>query len=182
MRRSILNFFLVSTLLVTFTSCSKDGDAGAAGKDGAPGAPGKDGNANITAFTFTNKTFTGALDLEIPNITQGFVDSSMLLVYYNPSNESPTAWYTIPGMGSLNSFDTRMFLYQTATSPSKYSLGIRLLKPDGSGAYASPVTFTKIRVFFAKITTTVPLSGRSTSPRLDYTDYFSVCRYYNLAQ
>lgn len=152
-------------LLTTIVSCKK-GDTGPAG------------NANVIQYNFSSQTFTGVLNLTLSNISQGKIDSSMVLIYYNPSTEAATAWYAVPGLGSGGLYETRYFLYQTSTSPSIYTLSIRTNKPDGTGTYASALTFTKTRVFIVPASTILP-GGRQAAP-VDYSDYYAVKKYYNI--
>lgn len=120
------------------------------------GEQGPQGNADVTMFTFENKTFTHLLNLEIP-ISKGRVDSSLILVYYNPSIESVSSWYTAPGIGSGGTYNTRVNLYQEQ-GQNKYTLSIRTLTMTGA-PYASPVTFTKIKVIFAPASNITKLSN-----------------------
>lgn len=169
-------FVLLLTLAVM--ACKK-GDTGPAGVDGADG---KDGNANVTAYTFADKTFTNALNLTL-NVSQGRVDSSFVLAYYNPSSEAATSWYPIPGSGSGGLYETRYFMSQLTASPSTYTFGIRLLKADGSN-YLTQVTFKKIRIFLVPATSIIAggrvAPGAAALP-VDVKDYQAVCRYLNVA-
>lgn len=134
------------------------------------------GNANVKAFTFGERSFSASSNFEMLGLTKGFVDSSMVLVYYTPSTESVTSWYPCPGLGSGGAYETRYLIYQTNSSPEKWAVSFRLVKPDGSGAYANQVTFTRTKIIF------VPASsiqtGRGTP--LDLNDYNAVKNYYNL--
>ena len=171
-----------------FSNCTKEGPQGPAGAQGAQGAQGPQGaqgatgpqgvpgNANVVLYNFTSRTFTTSTSYQIA-IDPGKVDSSIVLAYYNPSPEVATAWYPIPGLGNSGFFQSRSFIYQTATSPSVYSLTVRLVNANGIGDYGTQVTWTKTRVFFIEAThiTTV----REMSPP-DVNDYYAVCRYYGI--
>ena len=128
-------------------------------KKGEKGEQGPTGNADVTMFTFENKTFTNTLALEIP-ISKSRVDSSLVLVYYCPSTEAASSWYPVPGIGSSGTYNTRYNLYQpqTQTQPSKYRLDIRTLNMAGT-AYGYAVTFTKIKVIFAPASSISALSN-----------------------
>lgn len=144
-------YCLLLLLIASIPSCT-DGEDGIDGIDGEQGPPGADGNANVIQFEFGEQTFTNSLNLDL-SISQETVDSSLILVYYNPANEATTAWYQMPGLGPGGAYQTRYFIFQSSTEPSIYSLGIRTLLPDGSAAYGNPVTFRKIRVIFVEAST-----------------------------
>ena len=157
-------------LLLLVSACSKKGDPGPKGDNG------KDGNADAMVFNFGAQTFTSALNLTI-NVSQGKMDSSMILVYYNPETELATAWYPVPGMGSGALYDTRFLTYQSATSPSQYTVAIRLMTPAGL-VYPTQVKFRKVRVFVVPANKVV---NARQAPPADYSDYAAVLRYYGIA-
>lgn len=151
-------------LAATFASCK--GDTGPAG------------NANVTVYNFgTQTTITGTFTY-IVNVDQATVDNSLILVYYNPSNEAATAWYQVPGLGSVGAYQTRYFIFQTSASPSQYTTTIRLLTPDGSATYTTSTTFTKAKIILAPASDIVPMV---TSGRLDLSNYEAVRAYLGLA-
>ena len=167
----IKNLFPLAFLLSVSVIACKKGDTGPAGPAGAQGA---NGNANITMYQFGNQTFTSQLNLTLQNISKERIDSSLILAYYNPSTEAATAWYPIPGSGSGGLYETRYFVSQLTISPSSYTFGIRLLKPDGA-LYTTQVTYTKIKVIIAPASTII-------NGRVDLSDYNAVMNYYNLAE
>ncbi|HEY9559691.1 MAG TPA: hypothetical protein VIR29_02755, partial [Anseongella sp.] len=151
--------YLTTLLIAAFTisSCEKEGPAGPEGPQGEQGAQGEqgpqgpqgpvgdDGNANVILYEFGAKTFTNTLAMTF-TVAKEIVDNSLILVYYNPANEASSTWYPIPGIGSNGNYQTRYFLYQTSSSPSIYTMAIKVMKPDGSAVYGSPLTFKKIKV------------------------------------
>jgi hypothetical protein len=166
--RRISSYLCIALFSILFFAACKKGDTGPQGPMG---------NADVKMFTFGPQTFTGTLNLKLPaGLAQGYIDSSLVLVYYNPSTEVPTAWYACPGIGTTNAYETRYLLYKSSPSPEEWTLSIRLVKPDGSGAYASAVTFTKIRVVFAPASSIQ--TGRSMP--IDLKDYNAVKNYFNL--
>jgi hypothetical protein len=185
--------FLFSIICLSFllVKCGKDGAVGPAGNPGdkgatgaqGPGGPtgpagpqGSKGNANVLMYTFGSQTFTGACNYTI-NISKGKIDSSLVLVYYNPEPEAESAWYPVPGLGSGAMYETRFFIYQTSVTPSIYTVNVRLVKLDGSGFYPTPVTFRKLRVIIASAST-ITTTGLSPFNR-NY--YNSVKQYYHLS-
>ncbi len=125
------------------------GPTGAAGPAGPRGPAGAQGNANVKIYEFGSRTVTGAINLTL-SLSRGTVDSSVVFVYYNPTIETETAWYSAPGLGSQGLYQTRYLLFQSLMSPSTYTLSFRLLTPDASASYASAVAFRKIRLVLVK--------------------------------
>ncbi len=169
---------IFSVVLIALTSV-------AACKKGDTGPQGPTGNADITVYNFGQTTFTSAVNLLLNNISQGRMDSSLVLAYYNPVPEATTAWYPIPGSGSGGAYETRYFTYQSATAPvSAYSFGLRAIKADGT-AYTTPLTFRKIKIIIAPASVVIAggrqMSGVSTLP-VDVNDYHAVCKYYGIAE
>lgn len=177
MKHSTLILFMLAAVM-HFTACKK-------GDTGPEGPPGPTGNANVTVYNFGPQTFSAVLNLQLSNISQGKIDSSLLLAYYNPANEAATAWYPIPGLGSGANYETRYLLYQSATTPaSNYTFSLRLVKMDGT-AYTTSVTFTKVKIFIVPATVVLP-GGRQTGgmPNIpvDINDYHAVCKYYGIEE
>jgi hypothetical protein len=171
MKTKYLLVCLVSALVLM--SCSKDGETGSTGPAGPAGEP---GNANVTVYNFGSRTFTGTTTFTIP-VSQGRVDSSIVLAYYNPSTEVASAWYPIPGMGSLGVYETRFVFYQS--TPPNYLFAVRLTTGGTTNQHPTAVTFTKTRVFIVPASTLI--SGRN-SPAVDVADYHAVCRFYNISE
>jgi hypothetical protein len=69
------------------------------------------------------------------------MDSSFVLLYYNPATEAATAWYPIPGIGPGASFETRFFVFQSSTAPSGYTFGVRRHNVDTGANHNTSVTF-----------------------------------------
>lgn len=166
MRKFSGHLYAILLSILFFSACKK----------GDTGPQGPTGNADVKMFTFGSQTFTGALGLKLLGLTQGYVDSSLVLVYYNPVPEAATAWYPCPGLGSGGSYETRYVIYRTSTTPEEWMVSIRAVKPDGSGPYPNALTFTKVRIIFAPASSIQ--TGRGTP--LDLKDYNAVKNYYNL--
>jgi hypothetical protein len=146
-------------LAALFSNCSKEGPQGPAGVQGPqgpqgvkgdPGPQGVPGNSNVILYNFASRTFTTLTSYQI-TIDPGKVDSSIVLAYFNPAGEVATAWYPIPGLGNSGFFQSRSFIYQVSTSPSVYSLTVRLLNANGTGDYNTPVTWAKQEYFSSRL-------------------------------
>lgn len=164
---------LMITIIAIMAACSKEGPQGPAGTNGTNGT---DGNANVTVYNFDSKTTSSGIFSYPMQLSKGFVDSSLILVYYLPSNEDATSWYAAPGIGSVAMYETRTNMYQTSTSPSTYTLSIRLQQIGSASLYTSSVTFTKTRIFFIPANTFI--NGRTRDPRT--MTYEEVCAAYNI--
>src|SRR3546814_3913282 len=74
-------------------------------------------------FFFKQKT---AYEMRISDWSSDVCSSDL------PANEASSTWYPIPGIGSNGNYQTRYFLYQTSSSPSIYTMAIKVMKPDRS--------------------------------------------------
>lgn len=77
MLRFLTNALSALMLFVTIASCSKQGPAGATGPAG---------NANVIVSPWTSGFSGTSADWSVPAITQGVVDSSAVLIYYELGN------------------------------------------------------------------------------------------------
>ena len=145
------------------------GPEGPQGPAGPQGPQGPGGNANVTLYQFGERTFTGSTDYVVTGLTQAQLDSSFVLLYYNPTMEAETAWYPIPGLGSVGSYVTRFFVYQL---DGNHHFGVRLTNPSDGTAYNTPVTWRKMRIFVVPASAVVNLAR--TRPDLDLHDYGAV--------
>lgn len=186
MKKHLALCALAAVLLSASISCKK-GDTGPAGtngtngtngKDGQNGKDGKNGNANVIELVYGSRTFTGIQAYDFPaTVTPGMIDSSIIQVYYNPSTEVSTSWYFCPGLGSGGTYETRCFTYQSQVSPTVItSLSVRLMNPNGSGSYATAVTFTKLRVLIIPASSVTTLTGKG----IDLKDYSAVRQAFQL--
>lgn len=168
-----LTKILMIAVIAIMASCSKEGPQGPAGTNGTNGT---DGNANVTVFTFGSQTTTsGSLSYVLP-IEKSKVDSSVIVVYYNHSLEGDNYWYTVPGIGSAESFETRYYFYRSGVSPSKYTLQVNLYNVGTTTFHTTSRTFSRLRVFV--ISANNFINGRTRDPRS--MTYEEVCAAYNI--
>ena len=168
--KTLKYLFLVTLTIVFLDACTKEGPAGPTGPAGPAGAAGAtgatglagpagpqgvSGNANVVLYEYGTQTFTSSVSYLMTNISQGRIDSSILLTYSNPSTEATTAWYAIPGAGSSAAYVTRNFWWQTSTGPSTYTMSVRTHNWDGT-THATSKTFTKLRIFVVKASSVLP--------------------------
>lgn len=181
---------LVSALFVVLlfmTACSKEGPAGPQGEkgeqgekggpgpQGPTGQQGAPGNANVTLYTFGPINITQGYQLNIFNIPQKRMDSSMALVFFNPADE-PVSWFPVPGPGPDNLYHTKYKIVQVGYNTGVFGFLIQLMKPDGT-PNKTQYTFKKVKIFLVPASTVIP-SGKQAGP--DLGDYESVKRYYNI--
>ncbi len=148
--------------------------------EGPQGPKGDTGNANVMVFNYGTRTFSsGFVSYTIPNISQEVMDKSLVLVYYNPSVESASSWYAIPGLASGGFYDTRYLVYKDEASSPDYKCDIRLINPATNGTYTGEVTFTKLKIVIAPASSsTNVLTPLRNEP--DYTSYSAVKAHYGL--
>ena len=170
-RTRLLAVILVLSALL-FSCSGEDGATGPAGKNGA------NGNANVIVFQYdTRTTTTGNINYTFL-ASQGLVDSSIVLGYYNPSTEAPTAWYPVPGLGSSGAYMTRCLWYQSTADPSTYTYRVFLLTPSGAATYTTSTTFTKFKIILVPASVITPETSRGL---LDLSDYNAVMDYLKLS-
>lgn len=167
---SLFALLILSSSLI-FSSCKKE-------VVGPQGPKGDTGNANIRVINFGTRTFFGSQNYTIPNVSKEEMDKSILLVYYNPSNESETSWYPAPGLGSTGSYDVRYAVYKVESNSPDYSLLVRLHDPNTGGNYNNEVTFSKLKVVLAPATSI----NNVDMPTVDLNDYQSVKEFYNIEE
>lgn len=167
--KELITITMVLCSLVMIQSCSKEeGPIGPKGDKGDTGATGQNGISGAVAFTFSNK----ALPIEETiSVTQGFVDSTVCLVYYEDAS-NPLFTYQSPGLGLASVYQTRYFLSRDGANPSFY---MYLLSPTGD-TYNTATTFQRVKVVFIPIT----LYGKNEP--VDYNDYKATMKYYGLPE
>lgn len=136
------------------------GPAGEAGPTGPAGPQGIMGNANAVLYEYGSMTFTSSVNYLMTDISKSRIDSSMVLAYYNPSTENPSAWYIVPGVSASGTYITRNFWWQTNTDPSTYMMSVRTHNWDGTLNPTSK-TFTKFRIFVVKASVILPGGKKS---------------------
>ena len=179
----LMILFLLAGISLVNYSCEKgdpgeNGAAGAAGPTGPTGPIGSQGpqgvagNANVVQYSYTSATFTGNKSYNVPGLTQGKLDSSLVLAYYIPENS--IAWYPVGGAGHNALYSTRYYLLPT-------TFYVNVLTPDHKKLYPLPVTFLKFRVIVAPASSIINV-GRQGLPQLDVNDYEAVRKYYGLPE
>lgn len=179
------NYLLIIVLLVgqVLIGCKGSegpaGPAGAKGDAGVAGTQGPAGNANVRQIIFGAKTHTGNdLFLAFPStFTADVIDKSLIYVYVkqsgtSSSGQSTAYWFSVPGetvTGNEYSF------YAAASSTAAPGIFLRRV----INYVAGNETFDAVRVLVVEASSTV--TGR-VAQEVDFSDYESVKKYYNLPE
>ncbi len=181
--------YLLLSLFIILASCAGDGDPGPVGEDGtngidgadgADGTNGTDGNANVQTFLFTEPEWdTNEMALNIPAITEGVLNNSVILGYAKIGN-----WYSTDGYyssGYLRSY----------ARVERYT--IKAYNDDNTDD-PSPPSISTVKIIIIESTNTTEVAGNgraAVSPQqailnelatagVDINDYEQVAAYYNL--
>jgi hypothetical protein len=178
MQRYIKLLPVVLVVLTALSSCSKD-DIASNGSEEQAGTPATSRNADVISFNFGQTTFTSVHEFQMPGVSKARIDSSLILVYYNPLGEGSSTWYPCPGLGSGGVYQARWWINQVFQSPEDYCLYIRLHTLSGDD-YSMPVTFRKVKIIMASpsVINNV-LAGRNGRP-LNLDNYAEVKAYFGL--
>jgi hypothetical protein len=165
---------LVALFTVLTLSCAKDGETG---PQGPAGVDGIDGNANVTIYNFeTDFILTTSKSLVIPGLSQGKVDSSMLLCYYKDAASLPDLWYISPGLGRSSNYQTR---YYTTSSSTSTTLNLFILDADGTAYSGVNVTISQVKIIVVPATTVINLRIKKPLTEMSYEE---VCRLFNIKE
>ena len=160
----IFSSITLSVICFLVSSCTKEGLVGPAGSDG---------NANVKVYFFEHPdslSNSHPINLQLPGITNNYLDSSLILVYY--IDQSNGLWYPSPGLGANNTYQTKWYVY----SNSSPEIEMRIANPDGSSYSGAPKLVSKVKIVVAKGSEF--LSGKKEP--VDYTDYDATMKFFNL--
>ena len=178
MRKFKLNhcLFILATFAMVLSGCDgKEGPQGAEGPQGPQGVEGPAGNANVKMYKFGQMTFTNEKTLLLPNVTKAEMDNSILLAYYNPSNEVESAWYQMPGMGAQGLYSIRTLWFQIANG---YNFSMRVNSPSG-GTHSNSVSFRAVRIFIIPASQVINASAKTDQLPFDTANYQEVADWLN---
>ena len=187
---------LVVSVVLLATACSKTGPTGPQGSTGATGSQGQagpngpqgpQGNANVFTDTFSlasadwlynsayiystsnggfTEYFTRYHDVAFPKISQGVLDSGMVMVYMNPNNTDLNQWAPLPYV--FLAFGSAFYYnYVYETMPGKVRMHY-FYTQNGTAATPTTLSTDVIPTHKYKI---VAISGTvSTAIRRDHVD------------
>lgn len=175
---------LLVSAAVAFSSCSKEGPAGAtgpagpAGPTGATGAQGATGTANVIYSQWTNVTFTNGVGrLTATDLSKEILNSGSIKVYMNMGNVDTPFVVQIPCVipYAIATGDT------TGTNPDIY------MDPyfkEGEIILSSNYNLTSSGGFFQYryilIPGGTPAGRKSSNNSVDWSNYAAVKKYLNL--
>ena len=152
-------------LSVAFSSCTKEA-----------GPAGADGNANVKSFVFNAPNLGATFWSDtLKGVSYPSLENSLLLTYIK-DEDCINNWFSVPGIGCLNRYMVQVFTYPMLDT-SNTGLSMQLRDPDGSPYTGTAITFTKVRVIVAPAN-----SNWAGKKEMDYTNYSSACRYFNIAE
>jgi hypothetical protein len=133
---------IITSSTILFAGCSKSsGPVGATGAAGSAGPIGPKGNANVVVDSFTvsnsqwlwndnyilytsgttyTEWFTRYYKVAVSAVTQGVLDSGMVMVYMTPNINDNSQWSPVPY--SFDSGDGYSFNFVYVTSPGGIEL------------------------------------------------------------
>lgn len=163
----VMAMALLAGVLFTVSSCTKEGEQGPAGTNGTNG---QDGNANVKVFNFAADSIAGSaeVDLLLSGLTSGYLDSSLILVYFVDGSNG--LWYGSPGLGANNDYQTRWYL-------NSIDVRFKAANPDGSNYSGTTLHFSKFKVVVAKGS---EFFGKKEP--VDFSNYNATMRYFGLKE
>ncbi|MEY5049994.1 MAG: hypothetical protein RLZZ175_3353 [Bacteroidota bacterium] len=171
----VLNLIYLGAIALCLTLASCKGEKGDVGPAGTNGTNGTDGNSEVTHDLVTVKTTDWVWDNATNNWTYKYsvpnTPNSLSLVYgYVTTGQGNAALpYIDFNDGSVTSFFNNLYLTNQH---------ILITIGDGSNTFPKPTT----NILFTFITLPPAKYIRSDNSELDYTNYESVKKFYNLKQ
>jgi len=199
----VILFALISILAA---GCSKTGSAGAtgpqgsAGSQGSAGPQGPEGNANVQVDTFSlvssqwlwndnyilytaggsyTEWFTRYYKATFPGVTQGVLDSGMVMVFMTPDLQNKSQWSPLPytfDTGDGYSYD---FVY--VTSPGTVELEFYFAEQSSSATPPTLSTYAIPTYSFKCVAVTGTIATAMQKAGIDKGNYAEVSAYLNLS-
>lgn len=163
--------FVVLMIVLAIISCKK-GDRGPAGNTGPAGDQGPQGvagNANVTQYTFAGQNFITTASASLPvTTTEDTMSRSAWFVYLVRASGNV---YPLPGFGVNGSSEYRLHWFFNSGK-----VNFTITRVSGTGEDYSGIKIIRIYA------NTVATGGRMAPqlPDIDLSDYYAVCRYYDL--
>ncbi len=196
---------IFAVISIFAAGCSKTGPAGATGPQGSAGAQGStgpqgpQGNANVKVDTFTlvnsqwlwndnyifytasgsyTEWFTRYHKVTFPAVTQGVLDSGLVLVYMTPNLSDKSQWSPLPytfdnGLGY--SYD---FVY--VTSPGSVELEFYLANQSPTVTPPTLSTFPIATYSFKLVAVTGEIATSMENRQIEYSNYSQVANFLGL--
>jgi hypothetical protein len=197
-------------LALFFAGCGKTGPAGAVGPAGAQGATGAagvagptgpEGNANVMVDTFTltnsqwaynsqysletspgsyTEYFTRYHDVTLPAITQGIIDSGMVLAYFVPNPLLSTINWTQLPFQFLDGSEEFFYNVVFTTLPGKVELGYFFQQINSGATIPTLSTYNIPTYTFRLVVISGSLAAQMKQGNVDVGNYSQVQHFLNL--
>jgi hypothetical protein len=196
---------ICAVISIFAAGCSKTGPAGATGPQGSTGAQGPagpqgpQGNANVQVYTFTlvnsqwlwnddyilytgsgsyTEWFTRYYKATFPAVTQGVLDSGLVLVYMTPNLSDNTQWSPVP-----YTFDTGLgFSYDFVYVPGPGTVELEFYFGDQSPTVTPPTlsTYPMASYSFKLVAVTGEIATTMENRQIEYSNYSQVANFLGL--
>jgi hypothetical protein len=203
LNRVAMVLVIIATSTILFTGCSKStGPAGATGLQGATGPAGPtgaQGNANVKVDTFTlvssqwlwndnyilftgggsyTEWFTRYYKATFSAVTQGVLDSGMVMVYMTPNLTNNNQWSPVPytfDTGDEYSYD---FVY--VTSPGTVELEFYFADVSNTATPPTLSTYVLPTYSFKLVAVTGSIATSMEKSKIDHSNYAQVANFLGL--
>jgi hypothetical protein len=193
---------IMATSAILFTGCSKTGPAGATGLQGATGPAGPtgaQGNANVMVDTFTlvssqwlyndnyvlftgsgsyTEWFTRYYKATFSAVTQGVLDSGMVMVYMTPNGLNNNQWSPVPYTFDTGNGYAYDFVY--VTSPGTVELEFYFGDETSSATPPALSTYVLPSYKFKLVAVTGTLATSMEKSKIDHSNYAEVANFLGL--
>ena len=201
---SLVILFALSSILAV--GCSKTGPAGATGSQGSTGAQGSagpqgpQGNANVQVDTFTlvssqwlwndnyilftgggsyTEWFTRYYKGTFPAITQGVLDSGLVMVYMTPNLQNKLQWAPLPY--TFDTGDGYSYDFVFVTTPGGLELEFYFADQVSSATPPTLSSYTLATYSFKCLAITGTIAAAMQKAGIDKGNYAEVSAYLNLS-
>jgi hypothetical protein len=162
----LIQAMTIIAVTVLMASCKKE--AGPAGTNG------KDGNANVKVYLFGPKVMSSTSSgyFQYLPLRHSQVDSVVVLAYHKAQDY----WFSTPGLGLLNAYNSRLRLDVFGTLDSTEA-SITISNVDGTSYTGPDVLFQNVKFVVIPASTVV---GKKED--VDFSDYKATMNYFGLPE
>jgi hypothetical protein len=203
LNRVAMVLVIMASSTILFTGCSKStGPAGATGLQGATGAAGPtgpQGNANVMVDTFTlvssqwlwndnyilftgggsyTEWFTRYYKATFSAVTQGVLDSGMVMVYMTPNLTNNNQWSPVPY--TFDTGDEYAYAFVYVTSPGTVELEFYFADATNTATPPTLSTFAMPSYKFKLVAVTGTIATSMQKSKIDHSNYAQVANFLGL--
>jgi hypothetical protein len=191
---------IIATSAILFGGCSKStGPAGATGPQGAAGPTGPQGNANVMVDTFTlvssqwlwndnyvlftgggsyTEWFTRYYKATFSAVTQGVLDSGMVMVYMTPNLQNNNQWAPVPY--TFDTGDGYAYDFVYVTSPGTVELEFYFADASNTASPPTLSTYNMASYTFKLVAVTGSIATSMQKSKIDHSNYAQVANFLGL--